>query len=306
MQRYEKKRYLCAKIALQMRKTYQVAGHKFCVEMPDDSLLWQMMRNYDPFEISEEEGCVFTAKLVDEWYDTSSKEKLITSGTSKDKMRIDIYEWEGKILMEIAPVFDAPVRLYILVSKDHTRVEFYESVAAEYSINPVLMLAYALATANNDTILIHASVTMKEGKGYLFLGRSGTGKSTHSQLWINNIEGCELLNDDNPVLRVDADGLVRVYGSPWSGKTPCYRNLVVPAGAIVDLHQAKQNVIKRQTPLEAYASLMVSVSAFRFFSDLADGYHASLVKIIDAVPCYSLDCLPNAEAAFLCYNTVAR
>ena len=289
-----------------MRKTYKVAGHKFALLMPDDSVLWQLTHNYDPFEVGEEDDCLFVAELVDEWFDTADKKKLIISGSKKDKMRVDVFEWRGMLLLEIAPTLETPTMLYMLINKDYTNVKFFEKESRAYSINPVLMLMYAIATAKLDTVLIHASVTLNEGKGYLFLGRSGTGKSTHSQLWINNIEGCELLNDDNPVLRVEADGTVRVYGSPWSGKTPCYRNLDAPVGAFVDLHQAKQNVIKRQTMVEAYASIMVSVSSFKFIKELADSYHATLVKLIGTVPCYSLDCLPNAEAAFLCHNTVTQ
>lgn len=153
---------------------------------------------------------------------------------------------------------------------------------------------------------MHSSVTMHGGKGYLFLGKSGTGKSTHSQLWIKNIENCELLNDDHPALRVEADGSVRVYGTPWSGKTPCYRNLNVPIGAIVDLHQAKENAI-RQLPLSnAYGVIYKSYSGFRFIKESADGHHATVEKIVTTVPCYSLNCLPNAEAAFLCHQTVTR
>ena len=154
--------------------------------------------------------------------------------------------------------------------------------------------------------MMHSSVTVKDGKGYLFLGRSGTGKSTHSQLWINNIDGCELLNDDNPVLRFEENGETRVYGSPWSGKTPCYRNLDYPVGAIVDLHQAKENKIRRLTNVEAYAMMCVSSSGIRFVKQLADGIHYTREKIVCSVPCYSLDCLPNAEAAFLCYKTVKQ
>ena len=153
---------------------------------------------------------------------------------------------------------------------------------------------------------MHSSVTVKDGKGYLFLGRSGTGKSTHSQLWINNLEGCELLNDDNPVLRIEENGEIRVYGSPWSGKTPCYRNLDYPVGAIVDLHQAKVNQIRRMSIAEAYATMFTSSSGIRFLKELADGIHAALEKVVCSVPCYSLDCLPNADAAFLCYKTVTQ
>ena len=168
-----------------------------------------------------------------------------------------------------------------------------------------MMLMFAFSTACLDTLLMHASVTMKDGKGYLFLGKSGTGKSTHSQLWINNIGGCSLLNDDNPALRV-VDGVTRVYGTPWSGKTPCYRNLDVPVGAIVDLHQAKKNAIRRQSMVEAYASIYVSFSGYRFIKSMANGFHATNEKIVSSVPCYSLDCLPNAEAAWLCYKTVSQ
>ena len=74
------------------------------------------------------------------------------------------------------------------------------------------MLMYALATAGNDTLLLHAVVLSCEGKGYLFLGPSETGKSTHARLWLKHIEGTELVNDDHPVVR---NGVVN--GSPWGG-----------------------------------------------------------------------------------------
>ena len=74
------------------------------------------------------------------------------------------------------------------------------------------MLMYALATAGNDTLLLHAVVLSCEGKGYLFLGPSKTGKSTHARMWLLNVEGTKLVNDDFPVVR---DGVVN--GSPWGG-----------------------------------------------------------------------------------------
>ena len=74
------------------------------------------------------------------------------------------------------------------------------------------MLMYALATAGNDTLLLHAVVLSCEGKGYLFLGPSETGKSTHARMWLLNVEGTKLVNDDFPVVR---NGVVN--GSPWGG-----------------------------------------------------------------------------------------
>ena len=288
-----------------MRKVYEVAGFKFAVEMPDNAAEWSELAHYEPF-LSEDSGTmVFVAELVEKMPDMSGKQLVTASCIAKDQPRIELYELDGQWLMEAAPDMDAPARVYLLTDKAFSKAQFRVLGSSRFSVNTVLMLMFALSTACLDTLLMHASVTMKDGKGYLFLGKSGTGKSTHSQLWINNIGGCSLLNDDNPALRV-VDGVTRVYGTPWSGKTPCYRNLDVPVGAIVDLHQAKKNAIRRQSMVEAYASIYVSFSGYRFIKSMANGFHATNEKIVTSVPCYSLDCLPNAEAAWLCYKTVSQ
>jgi hypothetical protein len=173
-----------------------------------------------------------------------------------------------------------------------------------FGLNNALMLLFAFSTADKGALEMHASVVMQGGKGFLFLGKSGTGKSTHSRLWLQHIPGSELLNDDNPILRLMPDGSARVYGSPWSGKTPCYKAQDVPVGAVVRLNQAPQNRITRLSLVQAYASLMASASSFRPIRELADGWHRTLEGLASVVPCYHLDCLPDQEAAELCYKTI--
>ena len=289
-----------------MKKVYQVAGHKFAVVMPDNHLAWNEMLPYQPFLTDECGDMVFTAEMIDTMPDTTEKQKVTVSCEGSDAPRIELYECDGQWLMELAPTLEAPVRVYLLTDKEFRQARFRVLGSMRFSIGTVLMLMFACATARKNTLLMHSSVTVKDGRAYLFLGKSGTGKSTHSQLWIKNIERCELLNDDNPVLRVEDDGEVRVYGSPWSGKTPCYRNQDYPVGAIVDLHQAKKNQIRRLPLVMAYAAMYVSFSGYRFIKEMADGLHATNEKVVSTVPCYSLDCLPNAEAAFLCYQTIAQ
>jgi hypothetical protein len=289
-----------------MKKVYKVAGHNFAVIMPENDRAWEVMQCYEPFLVEDPGNYVFTAELVDAMPDTSDKKKVTTNCEGYEFPRFDLYEWEGLWLFEGAPTFEAPVRFYMITDKAFTKARFRILGSTRFSLNTVMMLMYAFATERQNTFLMHSSVVVKDGKGYLFLGKSGTGKSTHTQLWINNLEECELLNDDNPVLRIEENGVTHVYGSPWSGKTPCYRNLDYPVGAIVDLHQAKENKIRRLSVVEAYATMYLSSSGIRFLKDLADGMHATAEKIISSVPCYSLDCLPNAEAAFLCHKTVTQ
>lgn len=290
-----------------MRKTYKVAGNKFAIVMPDGEAGWDDMGNYEPFITDDgDDDCVFVAERIQDFPDTSDKVKVTVSCNAPDEPRFELYEWKGRYLIEAAPSLEGAICFRLLMEKDFSKLQFQILNHWVFSFNTMMKLVFSFATASRLTIQIHASVTMKDGKGYLFLGRSGTGKSTHSQLWINNIEGCSLLNDDNPVLRVGADGVFRVYGSPWSGKTPCYRNLDVPIGAIVRLHQAKENVIRRVSVAEAYASIYTSFTGIRSIKEMADAYHATNLKLVTTVPFYELDCLPDADAAFLCYKTVSR
>jgi hypothetical protein len=175
--------------------------------------------------------------------------------------------------------------------------------AQAFAINNALMLLFAFASAPYAALEMHASVALHGGRGFLFLGKSGTGKSTHTRLWLDHIPGTELLNDDNPVLRI-IDGQARVFGSPWSGKTPCYKAQDAPVGAIVRLRQAPYNRIERLGMVHAYGSVMASCSGFRPIRSLADAQHETLSVIAQQVPCYQLECLPDEAAARLCQETI--
>ena len=167
------------------------------------------------------------------------------------------------------------------------------------------LLAFRIAFAHHQTFIIHASTVSYKGKAVLFLGESGTGKSTHTQLWLNHIPHTELINDDSPLVRIMDDGAVRVFGSPWSGKTPCYKNINAPVAAIVRLSQAPYNEIKPLKGIAALGALLPSCSiSLRKDETLLDKLAAILSVIIKQIPVYHLECLPNAEAAQLVFKTL--
>lgn len=170
----------------------------------------------------------------------------------------------------------------------------------------LLMVAYGQAIPAYDTVLIHASVVEKEGRGYAFLGKSGTGKSTHSRLWLDHIKGTRLLNDDNPAVRVQDEGEVFVYGTPWSGKTPCYRNMGVTLKGIVRLHQASCNRLAWKEGKDALIALLPSSTSIRWNRTLFGLMANTLENILHRVPVGLLDCLPDREAALLCYSELMK
>lgn len=167
-----------------------------------------------------------------------------------------------------------------------------------------IWIMFGVVLAENRAIAIHSSVIESEGRGVLFLGESGTGKSTHTRLWRETIKGAKLLNDDSPIVRIVGNE-VRVYGSPWSGKTPCYKALSYPIAGFCRLSQAPENRITRLKGIAAIGALLPSAPPqFAHDGYLQDAILATLGDILKSVPVYHLSCLPNAEAAELSHKTI--
>ena len=168
-----------------------------------------------------------------------------------------------------------------------------------------LCFAYSFATLPHKTLLIHSSVIEKDGRGVMCLGESGTGKSTHTQLWLDHIEGTARLNDDGPVVRVMESGEVRVYGSPWSGKGAVYRAESRPIAGFLRLSQASENRIQKLGRIGAFGALLPStLPTLQKEERTLDLICGALSEMIIAVPAYSLACLPDAAAARLSYTTI--
>lgn len=309
-----------------VRSYYRVAEHLFAVECSDSALL-QYMKNYEPFreptpnpakgrELGEEiftlcvEGDEAKGKVQgargEEWT------HVLTDNAEEDMPRIEVYrairregdearEW----LFRVAMVANAPICCEIECNEDFTKGVLYmmpDCQDVRFCIDNALMLLFAFRTAPMMTLEMHAAVVVRgEGRGYLFLGHSGTGKSTHARQWLAAFDDAWLLNDDNPILRVMENGEVRVYGSPWSGKTPCYKNAYARVGGIVKLSQAPHNKIRTISLPEAYAYMLSSASGLKMDRQMADCMYESIKHVITHVKCYHLECLPNVEAAEVCF-----
>ena len=173
-----------------------------------------------------------------------------------------------------------------------------------FGLNNALMLVYAFAASTRQTLLIHASLVRQNGYGYAFIAKSGTGKSTQVSNWLRYLPGCDLMNDDNPIIRM-IDGKPFIFGGPWSGKTPCYRNVKAPLGAITRIDRAEQNSIDKVGVVEAFASLLPSVSSMKWDKTIFDHICNTLTKIIETTGIYTLHCRPDKESAVICNKAIS-
>lgn len=165
----------------------------------------------------------------------------------------------------------------------------------------MIMAAFGQFVLSKNGLLIHASAIIKDNFGYAFLGVSGTGKSTHSRLWLQHIAKSELLNDDNPVLRIKEDGSVHIYGSPWSGKTNCYMAKSAPLKALYRLEQSPSNNYSQLKGKTALLALIPSGSALTWNDELFQLMIDHMSHIASVTRVGHLKCLPNKEAAEISY-----
>ncbi len=159
---------------------------------------------------------------------------------------------------------------------------------------------YYNALVHFDGMMLHSSCVVYNGKAYLFSAPSGTGKSTHTQLWLKRFPGAYILNDDKPALRILPDG-VYAYGTPFSGKTDLNINKRVPVGGICIIERGEENKIeKMDTDFALFNILNQTVRPVN--EEEMDKMLVTLDKIIRTVPLYKLSCNMDIEAAEVSYN----
>lgn len=226
-----------------------VAGETFGIKTAkQEAMLHRMEKNYGPFMTADTvpaEKVLFIAD-IDRTVTVPAGEPLKTFdyALTEDAARLRIYP--DRCLLSIT--HKASSKTFSIAcplrsdSPDDTPA--YPADLTMQGIAPpghildhLLIFALSVAAVGKGILLIHASTIRYRGKAVMFLGESGTGKSTHSRMWLENIEGSTLLNDDAPAVRISADSTT-AYGTPWSGKTPCYRAEHYPLAALVRIRRA--------------------------------------------------------------------
>jgi hypothetical protein len=140
-------------------------------------------------------------------------------------------------------------------------------------------------------LVFHSSGLDDNGRGIVFIGHSGAGKSTQVGLWIQE-PGVIAMNDDRIAVRVKDNGAM-CYGTPWGGTSDIARNHAAPLRALIVLEQAPENAIEPIAPAVA-ASLLTARAFLPYWnSALMQRAMSNLNTILAHVPVYRLRCRPE-------------
>lgn len=290
-----------------------IGGHHVCLRFADTTTnSMALLPSFAPFRLDECPKELFFTLTIDDSLRPAKERKLVRKFDTGNGDTVVYQLPDGGYQYIIRDVHDRDCCL-LICNKDFTECQCAlngDWVMRSFGLNDALMLTYAFAGSFCQTLLIHASCVLIRPEGeepvaYPFTAKSGTGKSTHTSLWMKHIEGTELLNDDNPIIRL-IDGKPYIFGSPWSGKTPCYRNVKARLGAVTLIERAPRNSIERLGPVQAFATLLPACSSMKWDGTIYNNLCDCLTHIIETTPVYTLHCLPDEEAAVLCHNTLTK
>lgn len=286
---------------------FRVAGFPFSVSLPVACDMEELLPSFLPFYETGigAEKPLFRFFVVSLSQLPCSDVKELIDETDNDMGHLVLYALPDGYYIEIIN----NGHLHRMFAKsDFSSVEAHiqwDDVNAGNALSSLIRVAYAQAILRHDAVSIHASAVCCNGQAYLFMGKSGTGKSTHSSLWIENIPGTKLLNDDNPTVRI-LNGKAYAYGSPWSGKTACYKNVSFPVGGMVRLKQAPENSFQQQEGADAFVTLYPGCSLIARDEHLRNCLYDTLTMLAGSVTVGTLECLPDKDAAVMCNRELTR
>lgn len=291
-----------------MFNDYLIAGCRIRTAGSDSDLVALGLKAFRPFEVAYDPAAP-TAAIIE-----MNLSPHIDAERVRELTRFDLEGWGGAecifgrtdkdYVLHIAGPDGGELLFVYDRESNRAQCNVSRDVPDMSAVRFGLWFMTALATVGHNVTPVHSSAIVCNGRAVLFLGESGTGKSTHTRLWRENIDGAVLLNDDSPFIGF-VDGRATAFGAPWSGKTPCYKQEQYPIAAIVRLSQAPHNAIRPLRSVHAIGALLPSLTpAFGYDDELQDRMLATLSKIISQVPVYHLECLPDAAAARLSYDTV--
>ena len=156
-----------------------------------------------------------------------------------------------------------------------------------------------------NIFLMHSSVVEVDGYAYAFTAKSGVGKSTHTALWLKNVPNARVLNGDKPLYRVEADGSITAFGTPWNGKENWGENISAPLAAVCFIERGEKNSV---SPAEEGDVLnrLVHQLYLRGSRESINRQLLLMDALVRAVPYYVIACTISDEAALLAWNTVRK
>jgi hypothetical protein len=174
------------------------------------------------------------------------------------------------------------------------------STAADIGLYPMSEILVSRLLSQHDAVDLHASTAVLDGKAYVFMGHSGAGKTTISEIALR--AGATVLSDDRTIVGV-RDGQVIAWGTPWHGTGRRSSSRTAPVAGIFLLMQSQEERVVPVTPARAFKEMFVRLIHQRLTTAEVDAALRTTEAIAAAGPMWELHFRPIPEAFELVLRT---
>jgi hypothetical protein len=160
-----------------------------------------------------------------------------------------------------------------------------------YAIDSVLRIVHTLVLAREGGLLVHSASAVRNGRAFLFSGKSGAGKTTISRLAPS---GAHVLSDEISYVRKESG--YHAYGTPFAGELARPgENLRAPLACIFLLAHGDSNRIEPVPAADAAREMLGNVLFFAHDPELVSAVFYATLALVEAVPVRRLTFVPDAR-----------
>lgn len=175
-----------------------------------------------------------------------------------------------------------------------------------YDFLQVLLINYF--SYHNKGIFTHAiGVKDRNGRGLLFAGKSGAGKSTTARIW-HKYSKAMVLNDDRVIVRKTGRKFF-IYGSPWHGEFSDYlesRIESAPLEEIFFIYHSSKNKTQAISEKAAFTSLYPALFPTFWDKSCLSNIASFCHDLIKSIPSYSFGFVNNRKVIEFVRRSVGK
>jgi hypothetical protein len=243
--------------------------------------------------------CAIQPRTLQAFHDDSVSEidlevRVRTLGgyTGPEKFKIigiqSYYEKDGYLNLTVYDPFKRNIPGFTLsMTKDYSLVEYtphipeYETYDLQWMIFP-----FEGRVLYSGGLVLHGAAVEYGGKGFVFIGASGAGKTTQAALWRNN-RNALVINGDAPLIRL-IDGAPYAFGTPWCGTSGEAVNRAVPLDSIIIVKKGAESSLRELKGSEAFLTVFANVLRSNFDERSLDLAAENTDPIINCVRVFEL------------------
>lgn len=268
-------------------KVYEIAGVRLRVSIPDAWMYAEEGALADFAAEPDRWDRTMEMQVVDRLADPEGEQVFQSPGQRIFRLEDGQIRYEGVVAESLDGAY-----LRIDRRGGNSTVQVVKS-AIPHGITPKLVLKAMEAEhfiCDAGGFLLHASWIEIGGKGILFTGPSGIGKSTQGALWCEH-RGAELINGDRSAVFGD-----QARGIPFRGSSGVGLNRKTPIAAIVYLSQTPETTLTRLTGARAFRRLWEGCSVNIWNPEDMKKTTAAVMDTLTKVPVYHLSCRKDISA----------